>query len=1363
MERARLITRLYAELVGPRNGVNEILPSTQSPRDEYIVGALEPEALMAPRDPDQDADSLGDESDDGGEDDDADSSTVAVCSSVSPTLLPKSLARSIGISFAVGCTTGAPTVSFCTLWARYLSDAAGFVRQPAHLLQNQVRVDIPMVWRDRTGVEVHMRSRQTRPGVFRVSLFLRNRTVPADSERVAVNEYIFQPEIRVRLAEGTELLPVGTVNSDLNVLQHSVSGNTDGRMLDFLYRGRSAFARGHLCGATWWDIDPERADPGGSSLTAPPFAWLDRATLPPGSAELFTEPEIRTTMLPLLPVQTANMEWRAEYGPPPELDPEVLSELWDPSALTTALTPLVEGYRAWIESQRNDAAAMGEEDRRLAIENLDQCARARDRIADAIHRLRDDDDARLAFCFANRAIKLQARWAGRSNLTWRPFQLAFILLNISALAEPTRADRDICDLLWFPTGGGKTEAYLGLTAFVLALRRRRSLSGDPDWGPHGGGPGVLSRYTLRLLTIQQFRRALGVILAAETMRVEGLNRPGNPVGWRPRNYPRMDDFIWGGIRFSAGLWVGGEVTPNSLRSIGPFQVNGNLKFIAGALDILQGASSRNGYLGPNAALRRNLRYRVTAQGDPAQIAECPCCRNTLAVGDEGLARGRRVLRFLIRAAAPLTPTAPSIVPAVPGVTVASISVTRRPQRDIWLVTIAIDVTGEPLTAREVDEWWYATVQPALGPHVELLSARPARPGYFICTYDNSGDLRHQCDFEIYCLDDDCKLNRGAWAELVPLQRNDRAPRPGGSLITRSAGATAHTNALPGISGMAWQELPAIFRHPAGSSFIGDRVPISALTCDDQIYHRCPSLIIATVDKFARLAYESKSASVFGNVDHFHSRLGYYRENCPPNAGGNLPNAFRAHPAGGHGGSLHVPVPRFRAPDLILQDELHLIEGPLGSLVGLYETAIDALSSNQQNGRRVRPKYAASTATTKEAASQVTALFDRTLAVFPPAGISAEDRFFALDREVHPLDESPAGRLYLGVAAPGRGAQTPIVRIWSVLLQSAFEEWSAASNAVTDQFFTLVGYFNAIRELAGAVSLYRQDIPERMTFRFGPAARRLSDFYLELAGRTPSLDLPARLAQLETPAPLAPTVVCATSMFGTGVDVGRLGLMVVHGQPKNTASYIQAAGRVGRQHGGLVVTFLRASRPRDLDHYEFFTAYHRALNRYVEPVTVAPFSPRARERAIGSLAALLLRQATNVLGVAVDPLWRIQERLSGAYYSEARRMATARHSAEVVRLPRLLEQRAQQQPIGRRPSVGTTARETDSEIDRWALVARGSGVTPNTFVYSESALLNVPTRQVVLGDAQHAAQGLTQVYRHPPQSLRDVEETTGFRT
>ena len=260
----------------------------------------------------------------------------------------------------------------------------------------------------------------------------------------------------------------------------------------------------------------------------------------------------------------------------------------------------------------------------------------------------------------------------------------------------------------------------------------------------------------------------------------------------------------------------------------------------------------------------------------------------------------------------------------------------------------------------------------------------------------------------------------------------------------------------------------------------------------------------------------------------------------------------------------------------------------------------------------------------------------------------------------------------------------------------------------------------------------------------------------------SLDLPNMLERLSVSAPSAPDGVFATSMFGTGVDVDRLGLMVVHGQPKTTASYIQATGRVGRASGGLVVTFFRASRPRDLDHYEFFTGYHHALYRYVEPITVAPFSPRARERALGPLSVVLLRHASEIGGHAVDSDWRVQQRISGGYHSEAGRMSAHRHDPEVEAIPDVMENRAIRQPAGRRPAQGSTASETRSELDRWAALA-GLHQGPDHFVYDESTANSPPQRHVVLGDAQHRQQGFAEAYENTPQSLREVEETTGFQT
>jgi hypothetical protein len=338
-----------------------------------------------------------------------------------------------------------------------------------------------------------------------------------------------------------------------------------------------------------------------------------------------------------------------------------------------------------------------------------------------------------------------------------------------------------------------------------------------------------------------------------------------------------------------------------------------------------------------------------------------------------------------------------------------------------------------------------------------------------------------------------------------------------------------------------------------------------------------------------------------------------------------------------------------------------------------------------------------------------------------------------------------------------------VRIWSSLLQRAEDlRVSGLPDDRLDPFWTLVGYFNALRELAGALSLYRQDIREWLKHR-ASTPRNLDEYHrVELSSRSKSTELPNLLRKLETrlPSASAADAVFATSMFGTGVDVDRLSLMVVHGQPKTTSSYIQATGRVGRSTTGLVVTFFRATRPRDLDHYEFFTGYHRALYRYVEPVTVAPFSPRARERALGPVAVILLRLARQIAGVDLGELWRVEQRFSGAFFSGAYLMRDKRHAPEVKAVPSLFEARAKNQPPGRQPLPDHTEREAASELDRWNVIAE-QYPDPDQFVYSEPAVVRAPQRHVVLGDSQHLGR-FEVAFENAPQSLRDVEETTMFQ-
>jgi superfamily II DNA or RNA helicase len=241
-------------------------------------------------------------------------------------------------------------------------------------------------------------------------------------------------------------------------------------------------------------------------------------------------------------------------------------------------------------------------------------------------------------------------------------------------------------------------------------------------------------------------------------------------------------------------------------------------------------------------------------------------------------------------------------------------------------------------------------------------------------------------------------------------------------------------------------------------------------------------------------------------------------------------------------------------------------------------------------------------------------------------------------------------------------------------------------------------------------------------------------------------------------------VVATSMFGTGVDVDRLGLMFVTGQPKTTSAYIQATGRVGRSTGGLVVSFYRASRPRDLSHYEYFAGYHTALNRHVEPVSVNPFAPRARDRALGPVAVSILREAAylpdQARPIEVHERWHVQQRLTqGNWHCRADEMNSARTEPDVELLPSIFEQRAGGQPEMRRPGPNETADHARSELDRWQQLA---ALHTGTLLYSEPTVTHPASQPVVLGDLAHHVAGTGQAYENAPNSLREVESTTTVR-
>ncbi len=1362
-ERDHMVIALVKDVLGPRDGPFEHLPADQDPHNEYILGVLAPKLEQRVEDdPDADVDETNEEVSDDESQGVGEGVVIASPSAFSPALDPKSQPRSIGLTFVVTASRAHPSIDICATWARYTPTAEGdWQRVPEKFVLSGVdaTADHP-AWPTGSDVELSMHVRAQPDGSYRVSLYLVNqRVVNQDTpKKPPTDAYVFQPQIRVHCVAGTDLSSVAVTppGATTDPLAY------EDAQLAMLYRKRAALARGHLCGATWKDIDPERPHPHLAAPDVAPFAWTDRVLFSPAEQSLFSPADVRTELLPCYPIEAPETGWPASGGTSPIFDPLTLAQTWQPSEIRERLEPLVRGYEQWITAQRQEVAGLKSDWQSLAAANLDQCEQIAGRMQQGIEWLVNDEDVRLAFCFANQAIALQSLWSRKEAFPWRPFQLAFLLLNIPALADPVDDDRDICDLLWFPTGGGKTEAYLGLAAFTLALRRRRAIQQNTG-NRTGAGVGVLSRYTLRLLTIQQFRRALGVITACEWLRVTHLADARRPTGWRPEQCPDTTSFLWGGMRFSVGMWVGGGVTPNQLQDFEFKNPSQQFQHIAGAIEILQGVSSRHPYDGPDAALRKKLQgKKVSAEGDPAQVLTCPVCQAALAIPEDGLGLGQHTLHFLFTGRTRTAPF-PSVL-STPRIRVDDARLAHHSAPDTHTLSVVFTVPeGSQLDSRTIDRWWYQTIIPRLSAtaqeNPQLLAARPTRPGYFLCSYENMQSTAKYNTFEIYCPDPKCLLNQEAWAEQVPVSVVAKGVTASGPGLMSSLGGL-----LPSAQGLTWQHIPEPMRRD-GQDRIAGRIPIPAYTTDDQVYHRCPSMVIATVDKFARLAFESKASSMFGHVTHYHARWGYYREGCPPDSGTSLKPTPMPHPPGYDASHpLHVPVASFQPPDFIIQDELHLLEGPLGSMVGLYETAIDALCEYQIGNHRIRPKYVASTATVRQADSQVQALFDRRLAQFPPSALEVDDRFFARTKESHPLESSKAGRLYIGVAAPGKGAQTPIVRIWSALLQAAHERYLAGSRDDLDCFWTLVGYFNALRELAGAAALYRQDIRERLGPVPDTRVTNLSDQAMELSSRADSLKLPGMLERLAQP--WSEDAVLATSMFGTGVDVNRLGLMVVHGQPKTSSAYIQATGRVGRQQGGLVVSFFRVSRPRDLDHYEFFTGYHRMLHRAVEPITVTPYAPRARERGCGPLTVALLRQAKQIDGHAVQEPWRIQQRLQRGYFSQAILMDAHRRDREVRALPAVFEQRAQSQPGGRRPMPGVVEEEVASELDRWESIAHDhahlSAAASDQLVYSEPTMVREPERGVILGDAQHQLRFFPVAFENAPTSLRDVEETTQFK-
>ena len=438
-------------------------------------------------------------------------------------------------------------------------------------------------------------------------------------------------------------------------------------------------------------------------------------------------------------------------------------------------------------------------------------------------------------------------------------------------------------------------------------------------------------------------------------------------------------------------------------------------------------------------------------------------------------------------------------------------------------------------------------------------------------------------------------------------------------------------------------------------FTRDR-PLPIVAVDEPIYRRLPAFLIATVDKFASLPWVGQAGALLGGADRYDA-TGFYGAAEP-----------------GQGIPLAEPLP---PPDLVIQDELHLISGPLGTMAGLYEAAIEALATRAVNGHLVRPKIVASTATVRRARDQIQALFGRAQTqIFPPPGPDRRDTCFA--RTV-PATETPA-RLYLGVASQGRNPKVVMRRVVLALMgaaERAYREAGGHKNErnPADPYMTVLGYFNSLRELGGARRILEEEVQNTLKAyggrrRIGEerglfADRKTFSEVLELTSRVSTDKVAEARRRLEAPfRDSKQRVDCAiaTNMISVGLDIPRLGLMVVLGQPKTHAEYIQATSRVGRddERPGLVVTLVNIHKPRDRSHYERFRHYHETFYRSVEVASVTPFAARALDRGFaGALVALARHgqpELTPAEGVERLPEVRpaVEERLRQAFLARVRK-------------------------------------------------------------------------------------------------------------
>lgn len=637
----------------------------------------------------------------------------------------------------------------------------------------------------------------------------------------------------------------------------------------------------------------------------------------------------------------------------------------DKEEIYIELKKLPDEYEKWLNEQSEDDT-LSEKEKNILAKNIQKAKEVNKRMTNTINMLYQED-AFKAFQFMNKAMLNQMRKKRKTVETpkWYPFQIAFILLTLDGIIDKNNSNREIVDLLWFPTGGGKTEAYLGVLAFTIFLRKiEQTKKGDLPIGTV-----AIMRYTLRLLTLQQFERAATLICACELLRQENVT-------------------ILGKEEISIGLWVG-ENTETYLK-------NGKDK------------------------IKEYKKEQFRNSNNPCLIKRCPWC-------------------------------------------------------------------GEEIKIDQYD-------------------------------LDLQGRVGIKCD--------KCEIK--------------------------------------------------------------GYLPIYLI--DEEIYNRRPTLLISTVDKYARIPWLKDAGRIFG-LD---------QEEILP-------------------------------PELIIQDELHLIAGPLGTISGLYETIVDEFCTS----KGIKPKIIASTATIRNADEQIKSLYARKSNIFPTQIKDISNSFFAEEGN----EKQKATRMYIGTISTNISPVTLLVRVYAaVFYATRYLKEKGYSDEVVDSFWTEVGYFNSIRELGGAVVQVRNDVKDRYKylcrekFKNIMPYEQMRKYYLdkmeEITSRNTgkgTIEEVLHKLEIKYPRRDAKDYVLATNMISVGIDIDRLNLMIIDGQPKLNSEYIQASSRVGRRTPSIVINLYNATKSRDKSHYEQFITYHSNIYKYVEATSVTPFSSMAREKALHAVLISLARQ------------------------------------------------------------------------------------------------------------------------------------------